>query len=353
MSITLNGKYYYVDFKYKNERLKKSTKRTNKRAAERLAAKWKEEFREQVDYGIKKNISFSKALDGYLKTHKNTGSEKSIRSRCNCLKRYFDGDLHKFGKPQLLYFLDSLGERSSATKQHYVIAMRGAMNWASERGYKSAQYNKYPFFKSHQSRVEPLTQQEEERLLAELHPSKNFDEYFENMTDEVLQQRQDNYDFVILLMDTAARYAEVAKLKWSDMDFERRQMQIYRGKSFTETPLLMTKRVKNVLMSRDQTKEYIFLAKDGTHRKYCPSAIGKAFERAGIEHYTIHKLRHSLASQLLRNKHSLDEVRVILGHKSIQTTMRYAHLVVGDEQRKALKYLDNRPIFLDPDIFDV
>lgn len=61
-----------------------------------------------------------------------------------------------------------------------------------------------------------------------------------------------------------------------------------------------------------------------------PSKLRKAFELAcsqnGLEGVRIHDLRHTYASWLLQDGVSLAEVGRALGHKSPQTTARYAHL---------------------------
>ncbi|OLV19240.1 DNA integration/recombination/inversion protein [Deinococcus marmoris] len=38
-----------------------------------------------------------------------------------------------------------------------------------------------------------------------------------------------------------------------------------------------------------------------------------------------HKLRHTFATALIESGRTLDEIRVLLGHESIQTTTIYAH----------------------------
>ena len=49
---------------------------------------------------------------------------------------------------------------------------------------------------------------------------------------------------------------------------------------------------------------------------------------------TIHTLRHTHASRLIQNGMSIYEVKEILGHSDIKTTMRYAYL----ERRGAKSY---------------
>ena len=49
-------------------------------------------------------------------------------------------------------------------------------------------------------------------------------------------------------------------------------------------------------------------------------------KQAGIPDVRIHDLRHSFSSFMIKNGLSIFEVSKLLGHSSINTTMRYAHL---------------------------
>jgi hypothetical protein len=66
--------------------------------------------------------------------------------------------------------------------------------------------------------------------------------------------------------------------------------------------------------------------------------VRRAREAAGMPHVHYHDLRHSCATILLQLGADLHVVREILGHTSIKTTERYAHVMV-QPQRAALQKL--------------
>jgi integrase len=74
-----------------------------------------------------------------------------------------------------------------------------------------------------------------------------------------------------------------------------------------------------------------------------PSSIRRAFEnaveRAGIENFRFHDLRHTFASWLVMKGRPLLEVKELLGHREITMTMRYAHLA-PERLREAVAALD-------------
>ena len=85
-----------------------------------------------------------------------------------------------------------------------------------------------------------------------------------------------------------------------------------------------------IVLSNTQKIEgnpYVFCGdKPGTHLFSVQAMWGRIRKQAGITDVRIHDLRHSFASFMIKNGVSLFEVSKLLGHRNINTTMRYAHL---------------------------
>jgi len=86
---------------------------------------------------------------------------------------------------------------------------------------------------------------------------------------------------------------------------------------------------------------------DGRMRRYhvyektLQGAIRRAVRRAGLtKRASAHTLRHSFATHLLMNGTDIREIQELLGHKSVETTMIYTH-VVREFKTKARSPLDN------------
>ncbi len=88
--------------------------------------------------------------------------------------------------------------------------------------------------------------------------------------------------------------------------------------------------------------ELVFPADDGTlsiHQDHVDRPLKGSLKLAGLPTIRFHDLRRSFASQLVSVGRSIKEVQELLGHESVQMTMRYAHLA-PERMRDAVEALE-------------
>ena len=86
---------------------------------------------------------------------------------------------------------------------------------------------------------------------------------------------------------------------------------------------------------------FVFCDATGAYLKNdtCRNAILRASKRAGLRPIGWHTLRHSFASHLVARGVPLKAVQELLGHATIEMTMRYAHLS-PDVKKDAVRALE-------------
>lgn len=137
---------------------------------------------------------------------------------------------------------------------------------------------------------------------------------------------------VLLAITTGARRGELINLRWSDIDFENRTAKLETSK--TNKPRLLvltTEAITQLQKFREIGSGFVFPHESilNAPRKYFDQYWYKAREDACIKDVRFHDLRHTAASILAANGATLFEIADVLGHTSIQTTQRYAHLCIN------------------------
>lgn len=131
-----------------------------------------------------------------------------------------------------------------------------------------------------------------------------------------------------LLILTGCRSAEILKLRWQDVDLERRCLHLPDSKTGKRTVMLNTAALA-VLASfeRDRSNPHVIVgAKPGSHRATLQNVWTRICAEADLHDVRVHDLRHTYASYGVNGGQSLAVVGKLLGHSKITTTQRYAHL---------------------------
>ncbi len=96
-----------------------------------------------------------------------------------------------------------------------------------------------------------------------------------------------------------------------------------------------------IAVPKNPESSYVFCNKDGAPYGDIKKSFFTALKKAGIIDFHFHDLRHTFASQLVMSGVDLNTVRELLGHKSLEMTLRYSHLS-PDHKKRAVDILGQR-----------
>lgn len=131
-----------------------------------------------------------------------------------------------------------------------------------------------------------------------------------------------------LLMLTGARKGEIIALEWDEIDIERRTITKKDSKTGRRA-FPVSEPVVDILerLDRQLNSPFVFPAARGvSHYQGLTKEWLRIRKRAGLDEVRIHDLRHTYASLSIANGISIAVLSKLLGHASISTTERYAHL---------------------------
>ncbi len=188
-------------------------------------------------------------------------------------------------------------------------------------------------------------------------PKPDFDFLDFEEAERLVKAADEEWDVMIFLaLRTGMRLGELCALRWDDVDLVKGQIRICRSvtRGHVSTPKSNRSRLAplsgeaNMALKRHRhlRGELVFCQLDGSmlNKGRTKHPLWRACKRAGIRRIGWHVLRHTFASHLTMRGVPLKAVQELLGHATMEMTMRYAHLSPR-VTRDAVRLLDEAPPF--------
>lgn len=267
--------------------------------------------------------NYSRYLDRFIIF----GNIKNINSLTEDLIRQFRINLNrvkdKDGQPL-----------KKVTQNYHVIAIRNFLKYLAKIGVKTISAEKIELGKQEDREVTFLEKNELDRIIAS--PNGNS---IDEMRDKAI---------LSVLFSTGLRVSELCSLDRDKVDTNRGEFTV-RGKGSKIRLAFLSDSASNDLKKYLKIRTdpdpalFIRIPKGNNFSKYenlrlTPRSVQRIVQkhavRAGIvgKEVTPHTLRHSMATDLLRNGADIRSVQAMLGHSSVTTTQIYTH--VTDKQLK-------------------
>jgi integrase len=153
--------------------------------------------------------------------------------------------------------------------------------------------------------------------------------------------------FTLLALNTGMRRGELFDLRMKDIDLKQKQLTVHGATSKSgktrhipltnEGIFLLTTWCNQNRLTPDSL---VFPSPvSGVRFNNINTAWKGLIKAAGIKKFRFHDLRHSYASKLVMRGADLYVIKELLGHASIDTTQRYAHLA-PDQKARAVELLN-------------
>lgn len=275
-------------------------------------------------------------------------SQRTIANYDHYLQRFLEyaGDIRvtqinpelirKF-RLRLNRYTDNRGKELSKTTQNYhLIALRSLLKYLAKRDFDVMSADRIELARVRRPKIEFLNPEELERLFAQPDISKS-----NGLRDRAILE---------LLFSSGLRVSELVNLDRDHINLKRREFMV-RGKGEKDRPIFISQTaadwLERYLKERQDNYRPLFIHYSGTKSnlddgnytrlttRSVQRNIAKYARLGGItKKVTPHVLRHSFATDLLRNGADMRSVQAMLGHSNISTTQIYTH--VTDPQLKSV-----------------
>lgn len=284
-----------------------------------------------------------KEYEGYL----NTKNIESITKKCKLIKTklFFNSltdidDISNLKKIHCYNFINNL-DYSLRYKEELTYEVRRIIDWLYDNN--KIDFDGHSLFpiivgQSRSNLISYYNNDEIERLL--------------NSVDITTSIGKRDYLILSILVYLGLRISDVVELKLSDINWNLNTISIVQQKTQNNLTLPLIDEVKYPLLDylknarKDVDEDYIFITNNAPIGKYNSKGfwhiVTKYMDKANIDytnkHHGTHSLRHSLASNLLKDNIPITTISSVLGHSTIKTTQKYLTIDTNNLKELSLEF---------------
>lgn len=247
--------------------------------------------------------------------------------------------LHLNRQPGMKIKGQSSGTMKKRTQNYYLIAIRMFLKYLMKQGLSVYSPDHIELAKTAERHIDHLEVSELLRML------------------EVSKKHPRNHAIMHMLFSTGLRVSELCSLN-RDIDLSKDEMTI-RGKGDKIRIVFLSQETRNVtreyINNRTDMDEALFiqegprivkLEEQNVSLRLTSRSVERLVKQIAIEagiskKVTPHTIRHSFATDLLRNGADIRSVQIMLGHSNIATTQIYTH-ITDKQLREVHKKFHNK-----------
>jgi integrase len=147
---------------------------------------------------------------------------------------------------------------------------------------------------------------------------------------------------LLALKETGFRIGELWKCKWTDLDEENSTLKCIAEKHGNPRQIKISSRLISMLLALPKTNDYIFGGTNlNAHRwRYDrqKTALSIKLQNPRLKQIKFHTLRHFKASKEYAQTRNILYVKELLGHRNINSTLVYTHLVPFDDDAQGYNH---------------
>lgn len=224
---------------------------------------------------------------------------------------FFGYEVGAIGPEDIVYFKSTATDKAAASVNVMLTVLHAMLAYAAELGViQQSAIPKMHFLKPNVKET-AMTPEEQDRLL--------------------LYCRGPLKIMVYLALTLGLRRDSVFSLRWSEIQGGILKKKTKRGKTI-ELPIaprvwLMLEHHRDRLKKKGRLGDFVFPSPlaDKVRTRAADGGLNTAFKNAGLNYTGWHILRHTFATNFLRQTNNLVLLKEILGHANITQTSRYCH----------------------------